>query len=162
VLDAPVSGMRMAAEAGALTFFVGGPDSVLPFVRHGLGAMGEAVIHVGDVGAGQVVKIANNLIAFATAGVVDEAVTVARAAGVDERRLLQGLAHGSARSWIVDNWPFIRREWIASQPGGAAAVRTIVQKDLELAVAAADALAVDAPMAALAAGRVPALLADGR
>jgi 3-hydroxyisobutyrate dehydrogenase len=162
LLDVPVSGMRMAAEAGALTFFVGGPASVLRSVRHGLEAMGGAVIHVGDVGAGQVVKLANNLIAFATAGVVNEAVAVARAAGVDEQRLLEALGHGSARSWVVENWPFLRREWVASQPGGAAAVQAIVAKDLGLAVAAADAFAVDAPLAALAADRVPAVLADGR
>ena len=162
LLDAPVSGMRMAAETAALTFFVGGRENVLRSVRRGLEAMGRAVIHVGDVGAGQVVKIANNLVAFASAGVVNEAVSVARAAAVDEDRLLDALSHGSARSWVVDNWHFLRREWIASQPGGAAAVEAIIEKDLSLALAAAEAVAVEAPLAALAAEIVPRALSEGR
>jgi 3-hydroxyisobutyrate dehydrogenase-like beta-hydroxyacid dehydrogenase len=162
LLDAPVSGMRMAAGAGSLAFFVGGRTELLASVRRGLEAMGRAVVHVGDVGAGQVVKIANNLIAFASAGVVHEAVSFARAAGVDEERLLEALSRGSARSWVVENWRFLRDEWVDSQPGGAAAVQAIIEKDLSLAVTAAEAVAVDAPMAAVAAGVVPGILSGRR
>jgi 3-hydroxyisobutyrate dehydrogenase-like beta-hydroxyacid dehydrogenase len=162
LLDAPVSGMRMAAEEAALTFFVGGRERVLASVRAGLEAMGRAVVHVGDVGAAQVVKIANNLVAFASAGVLHEAVSLARAAAVDEDRLLDALALGSARSWVVENWRFLSGEWSASQPEGAAAVRAIVEKDLSLAVAAARAVAVEAPLAERAAELVPGLLAGER
>jgi 3-hydroxyisobutyrate dehydrogenase-like beta-hydroxyacid dehydrogenase len=157
-LDAPVSGMRMAAAHGTLTFFAGGSAEVLDRARPGLLAMGRTIRHVGDVGAGQVVKIANNLVAFTTAGVVEEAVALARAAGVGEATLLEALACGSARSWVVENFPFLRREWQDSQPGGAAAVRDIVAKDLELATGVADEAGVAAPFAALAAEHVPKTL----
>jgi 3-hydroxyisobutyrate dehydrogenase-like beta-hydroxyacid dehydrogenase len=162
VLDAPVSGMQMAAAAGALTFFVGGPADALPRVSRGLDAMGRAVVHVGDVGAGQVVKIANNLVAFGTAGLVNEVVELAKAAGVDDERLVAALRQGSARSWVVENWRFLRREWVDSQPGGEAAVREIVDKDLTLATITADELGVEAPFAALAAGTVGAVLGSPR
>lgn len=162
VLDAPVSGMRMAAEAGTLAFFVSGPVAALDGVRHGLDAMGRVVMQVGDdVGAGQVVKIANNLMAFASAGLVHEVTEFARRADVDEERLLEALSHGSARSWVIENWPFLSREWSASQPGGAAAVRAIVQKDLDLAATTAQEVGVEAPFTALAAGTVPAVLGRG-
>ena len=158
LLDAPVSGMRMAALAGTLTFFVGGSAQALDRARRGLEAMGAATLHVGDVGAGQVVKIANNLVAFATVGLVDEVAALAAAAGVEEDRLLAALASGSARSWVIDNWRFLRTEWPNSQPGGASAVREIVGKDLGLALATAADLGVDAHFASLAERLVPALL----
>jgi 3-hydroxyisobutyrate dehydrogenase-like beta-hydroxyacid dehydrogenase len=162
VLDAPVSGMQMAATASALTFFVGGPADALPRVRDGLDAMGRGVVHVGDVGAGQVVKIANNLVVFGTAGPVSEVVELAQAAGVDDVRLVAALREGSARSWVVENWRFLSSEWIDSQPGGDAAVREIVNKDLALAKLTADEFGVEAPFASLAAGTVAAVLGSRR
>jgi 3-hydroxyisobutyrate dehydrogenase-like beta-hydroxyacid dehydrogenase len=159
VLDAPVSGMRMAAEQGALAFFVGGSSVALERVRHGLDAMGRVIIHVGDVGAGQAVKIANNLVAFGTAGLVHEATELARLAGVDEERIVEALAVASARSWVVEHWSFLRREWIHSQPGGAPAVRQIVSKDLSLATGAANEAGIPAPFAELAERVVPIVLA---
>jgi 3-hydroxyisobutyrate dehydrogenase-like beta-hydroxyacid dehydrogenase len=161
VLDAPVSGMRMAAEHGTLAFFVGGSSDALERVRRGLEAMGRVVVHVGDVGAGQAVKVANNLVAFGTAGLVHEAIEIARRAGVDERNVIEALAVGSARSWVVEHWSFLRREWIDSQPGGAAAVMEIVSKDLSLATAAASEAGIRAPFAELAERVVPAALAGG-
>jgi 3-hydroxyisobutyrate dehydrogenase-like beta-hydroxyacid dehydrogenase len=155
VLDAPVSGMRMAAAAGKLTFFIGGAVDALEVVRPGLEAMGDTILHVGGLGAGQVVKLANNLIAFGTAGLLDEVVRVAAAAGVDPDRVVQALHHGSARSWAVENWDFLSRGWTESQPGGAAAVGAITRKDLELAAATAAELDINAPFAALAAQAVP-------
>jgi 3-hydroxyisobutyrate dehydrogenase-like beta-hydroxyacid dehydrogenase len=161
VLDAPISGMRLAAEQGTLAFFVGGSSDALERVRHGLDAMGRVVIHVGDVGAGQAVKIANNLVAFGTAGLVHEATELARLAGVDEERVIEALAVASARSWVVEHWSFLRREWIRSQPGGAAAVREIVSKDLSLATGAAKEAGIPAPFAEVAERVVPPVLAGG-
>jgi 3-hydroxyisobutyrate dehydrogenase-like beta-hydroxyacid dehydrogenase len=162
VLDAPVSGMRMAAAAGTLTFFVGGPGQALERARTGLEAMGQAVVHVGDVGAGQVVKIANNAVAFVTAGIVNEVLEIARKAGVDDERVVDALRRGSARSWVLENWAFLMSEWARSQPGGAAAVRDIVDKDLTLARLTADELGLDARFASLAASVVPGVLGPTR
>jgi 3-hydroxyisobutyrate dehydrogenase len=158
VLDAPISGMRMAASAGTLTFFVGGSAEAVERVRAGLEAMGAKIALVGTVGAGQAVKIANNLVAFATVGLVDEAIQLAAAAGVEEERLLAALGAGSGRAWVVENWSFLREQWPNSQPGGAAAIEDIVSKDLGLAVDTADELAVRARFASLAAEVVPPLL----
>lgn len=158
LLDAPVSGMRMAAVAGSLTFFVGGSLEALEQARPGLDAMGERIFHAGEVGAGQAVKLANNAVAFGTVGLLQEALELGRAAGVAEPLLLDALGAGSARSWVIENWSFLRNEWAASQPGGAAAVADIVLKDLELAVETATELGVEASFASVAARRVPPLL----
>ncbi|MCA1682690.1 MAG: NAD(P)-dependent oxidoreductase [Actinobacteria bacterium] len=160
VVDAPVSGMRMAAEAATLAFFVGAAPDALDRVRHGLDAMGRVVVHVGDVGSGQIAKIANNLVAFGNAGILHEATELARAGGVEEHRLLEALAVGSARSWTLTNWGFLRRGWRESQPGGASAVRAIVEKDLTLAASSAATLGVEAPFAALAGRVVPGVVSE--
>ena len=162
VLDAPVSGMRIAAAEGALTFYVGGAPEVVARVREGLDAMGRAVIPVGDVGAGQLVKVANNLVAFGTAGLVHEVIELAAAGGVHEDVLLDALGRGSARSWVAQQWPFLGRQWTESQPGGAGAVRDIVAKDLGLAMSVAGELGVNAPFASLAADVVPGVLGAER
>jgi 3-hydroxyisobutyrate dehydrogenase len=161
VIDAPISGMKMAAEAGTLAFSVGGEASVLARARHALDAIGRVSVLVGGLGAGQVAKIANNLVASGSAAFVHEEAELDHGCGVSEHRLLEALSHGSARGWAVENWPFLRHEWIHSQPAGVGAVRDIVAKDLALAVAAAAEAGVDAPFAALAEQTMPGVLASG-
>lgn len=158
LVDAPVSGMRMAAAAGTLTFFVGGEPAAVDRVRPGLAAMGTQIVDVGGVGAGQAVKLANNLVAFGTVALVREAAAIGAASGVAPEPLLDALSRGSARSWVVENWEFLTADWPDSQPGGVAAVRDIVAKDLTLA---ADAGAT-APFAELAARIVPDFLGGPR
>jgi 3-hydroxyisobutyrate dehydrogenase-like beta-hydroxyacid dehydrogenase len=87
---------------------------------------------------------------------------LARAAGVDEGRLVDALGEGSARAWAVENWRFLSREWIDSQPGGAGAVFEIVDKDLTLAKRTAEELGVEAPFASVAASTLPAVLGSRR
>jgi 3-hydroxyisobutyrate dehydrogenase len=154
VVDAPVSGMQMAAAAGTLTFFVGGDDDAVERARPGLEAMGSTLLRVGGVGAGQVVKLANNLVAFGTAGVVREAVALARSSGVDPETLLGALGQGTARSWVIDNWSWLTGEWAAGQP----AVEDIVRKDLRAAYRACEQAGIEAPFAELAACLVPSAL----
>lgn len=131
-LDAPISGMRMAAADGRLSFFAGGGAVELERARPGLEAMGRTILHVGEVGAGQVAKVLNNLVAFSTLGIVSEAIAIGAAAGVDEATLLEVFASGSASSWVVANFEFLARLWRESQPGGTRAIREIVAKDLGL------------------------------
>lgn len=160
VIDAPISGMRVAAEAGSLTFFVGGHPESVQRATPGLEAMGETIVHVGDVGSGQVVKLANNLVAFGTLAFLREAVALGSATGTDAATLLSALGRGTAQSWVAEHWDFLTREWALSHPGGAKAIGDIVHKDLDGAVLAATESGVQAPFAALAARLVPPALVE--
>jgi hypothetical protein len=102
-LDAPIARTRQAAQDGTLSVMVGGPralfDDVEPLIR----CFATDVTHCGDVGAGQVTKILNNMVLFETVNALSEAVAVAKSAGVDPRLLLETLSKGSADSFALRN-----------------------------------------------------------
>lgn len=101
--DAPVARTRAAAEAGTLSIMVGAAASVYarlePLLRH----MGEDITHCGDVGAGQTVKLMNNMVLFQTVSALAEALHIARRSGVDPQVLFETLAKGSADSFALRN-----------------------------------------------------------
>ena len=101
--DAPVARTRAAAEAGTLSIMVGAAENIYarlePLLRH----MGEDVTHCGDVGAGQTVKLMNNMVLFQTVSALAEALHIARRSGVDSQVLLETLAKGSADSFALRN-----------------------------------------------------------
>jgi 3-hydroxyisobutyrate dehydrogenase len=102
-LDAPIARTRQAAQDGTLSVMVGGPrdlyDAIEPLIR----CFATDVTHCGDVGAGQVTKILNNMVLFETVNALSEAVAVAKAAGVDPKLLLETLSKGSADSFALRN-----------------------------------------------------------
>ena len=102
-LDAPIARTRQAAQDGTLSVMVGGPrelyDAVEPLIR----CFATDVTHCGDVGAGQVTKILNNMVLFETVNALSEAVAVAKASGVDPKLLLETLSKGSADSFALRN-----------------------------------------------------------
>jgi hypothetical protein len=102
-LDAPIARTRQAAQDGTLSVMVGGPrelyDAIAPLIR----CFATDLTHCGDVGAGQVTKILNNMVLFETVNALSEAVAVAKAAGVDPKLLLETLAKGSADSFALRN-----------------------------------------------------------
>jgi hypothetical protein len=102
-LDAPIARTRQAAQDGTLSVMVGGPrahfDAVEPLIRY----FATDVTHCGDVGAGQVTKILNNMVLFETVNALSEAVAVAKSAGVDPRLLFETLSKGSADSFALRN-----------------------------------------------------------
>jgi 2-hydroxy-3-oxopropionate reductase len=102
VVDAPVSGGPHNAAAGALTLFVGGADDAVATVRPVLGSYGEPILHVGPLGAGQKVKLINNVLFAAQIGLLSDAVELAGRLGVAESALLAALPHGSAASRVLD------------------------------------------------------------
>jgi len=104
LLDAPVSGMAMRAQAGTLTFLVGGDEADLELARPGLDAMGERIFHLGEIGAGQVAKLANNLASLSTVMVVMEAVELGVRAGVPEEQLLE-VHFTTGRSYLFHHVP---------------------------------------------------------
>lgn len=101
-LDAPVTGSSPRAEAGTLTIMVGGTEADLADARPLLDAMGTLVVHVGEVGQGQMLKLINNATAAANAVALGEALLVARATGVDLDALEQVMRTGSGGSAVLE------------------------------------------------------------
>ena len=101
--DAPVARTRQAAIDGTLSIMVGATpltfERIEPLLRH----MASEVTHCGAAGAGQTVKILNNMVRFQTVVALAEALTIARAQGVDGKVLFETLAKGSADSFALRN-----------------------------------------------------------
>jgi 3-hydroxyisobutyrate dehydrogenase-like beta-hydroxyacid dehydrogenase len=102
-LDAPVARTRQAARDGTLSIMVGGPADGFEAVRPYLACMGSEATHCGGHGAGQVVKILNNMVLFMTGQALGEALAIARNAGVDGKLLFEVMSKGSADSFAVRN-----------------------------------------------------------
>lgn len=100
-LDAPVSGGVVGAEAGTLAILVGGTADAFETARPVLGLLGQPT-HLGPVGAGQVAKLANQLIVATTIGAVAEGFQLAQAGGCDIAALRKALLGGFAESRILD------------------------------------------------------------
>lgn len=101
--DAPIARTRQAAQDGTLSVMVGAPDElfarIVPLIR----CFATDVTRCGDVGAGQVTKILNNMVLFETVNALAEAVAVAKRSGVEPTLLLETLAKGSADSFALRN-----------------------------------------------------------
>lgn len=104
MLDAPVSGGIAGAEAGSLTFMVGGPVAALERARPVLLAMGATVIHAGAGGAGQAAKICNNLILGISMIAVSEAFVLARHLGLAPEKLFEISAKSSGQCWSLTSY----------------------------------------------------------
>ena len=100
-LDAPVARSREAANNGTLLITVGGPAALFEEIAPWLRCMGSDVVHCGDVGAGQVVKIMNNMVLLSTVNALAEAMAIAESAGVDKTMLANVLKLGSADSFAL-------------------------------------------------------------
>lgn len=102
-LDAPVSGGPIGAKKATLSIMVGGDADAfhraLPFFR----GMGTTITHVGESGAGQAVKLCNQLVCGLNIQAICEAIALARASGVDLDQLRKVLLGGSAASWMLEN-----------------------------------------------------------
>ena len=102
-LDAPIARTRQAAQDGTLSVMVGGPRALYDAVESLIRCFATDVTHCGDVGAGQVTKILNNMVLFETVNALSEAVAVAKSADVDPKLLLETLSKGSADSFALRN-----------------------------------------------------------
>ncbi len=98
MLDAPVTGSSPRAEDGSLTIMVGGEREDFQRVRSLLETMGELIVHVGELGQGQMLKLINNSLGAANAAAVAEALLLARATGVDLDALVEVTSAGSGAS----------------------------------------------------------------
>lgn len=98
MMDAPVTGSSPRAEAGTLTIMAGGEPEDFERVRPLLGSMGELVVHVGELGQGEMLKLINNSLGAANAAAVAEALLLADATGVDLDALVKVTQSGSGAS----------------------------------------------------------------
>jgi 3-hydroxyisobutyrate dehydrogenase len=101
--DAPIARTRQAAQDGTLSVMVGTTQQLYTAIEPLIRCFATDVTHCGDVGAGQVTKILNNLVLFETVNALAEAVAVARHSGVDAKLLLETLSKGSADSFALRN-----------------------------------------------------------
>ena len=156
-LDAPVSGGEVGATAATLTIMVGGPQAAFDTVKPLFDLMGKNITLVGDNGAGQTAKVANQIIVALTLEAVGEALLFASKAGVDPARVRQALMGGFAGSRILEvhGERMIKRTF---DPGFRVALH---QKDLNLALASARALNISLPNTAMTQELFNACAANG-
>ena len=145
-VDAPVSGGQVGARDASLTIMVGATEQGFARVKPLLALMGKNVTHVGGHGAGQICKVANQIVVAATIEAVAEGLLFASRSGVDPARVREALLGGFASSRILElhGRRMIERNF---EPGARVELH---QKDLELALSAARQLGLGLPGTALA------------
>jgi 3-hydroxyisobutyrate dehydrogenase len=145
MLDAPVSGGDAGAIAGTLSIMVGGEKAVVARVRPIFEVLGKTITHAGPIGAGQTVKLCNQVAIAGTLDGVCEALALAQKSGVDPERMLDAISAGAAGSWQMSNLGprIIDRDFA---PGFM--VR-LLQKDLRLALEAGRGVRQPLPVTAL-------------
>ena len=104
-LDAPVSGGDIGARNATLTIMVGGDASALEKAMPVLNATGKTITHVGDSGAGQVAKAANQIMVAAQMVAMGELLVFSKKAGVDPRKVVEAIKGGAAQCWTLDVKP---------------------------------------------------------
>jgi 3-hydroxyisobutyrate dehydrogenase-like beta-hydroxyacid dehydrogenase len=157
--DAPVARTRFAAERGELSVMVGADAPTFARIEPYLRCFASDVLHCGEVGAGQVVKLLNNMVLFEIGGAIAEALAIARRSGVDAEVLLDALSKGSADSFALRNHAktaMLPR----SYPERAFSTRYAL-KDLEYALALAAQAGVNASGARLVRERFAQAIAAG-
>jgi 2-hydroxy-3-oxopropionate reductase len=140
-LDAPVSGGDVGAKAATLTIMVGGSVAAFERARPLLALMGRTITHIGEVGAGQTAKVANQIIVALTVEAVGEALLFAARAGVDPARVRSALMGGFAASRILERHGerMLTRDF---EPGFRLSLH---RKDLAVALESARALQLPLP-----------------
>ena len=104
-LDAPVSGGDIGAQRGTLAIMIGGPAEALARVLPVLEAIGKTITHVGESGAGQIAKAANQTMVAAHMVAMGELLILAKKAGADPRKVVAAIQGGAAQCWTLDNKP---------------------------------------------------------
>ncbi len=147
VMDAPVSGGDTGAKAGTLTIIAGGGKETFERCRPVFEAMGKNLFHVGGVGIGQVVKIANQIIGGTILAVVSEALVMGVKAGADPEVLRQviGVSSGNSNLFQARVGDFMLKDQF--QPGF---MLDLMKKDIGLALEIGKALSVPMPVGAAA------------
>jgi len=158
MLDAPVSGGDKGAIAGTLSIMVGGSEAGFERAKPILAAMGKTIVHVGPAGAGQVVKVCNQVVVAVVIEAVAEALVLGAKAGVDPAKIADVLQGGLAATKVLE----MRRENMLTgrfDPGFRVRLH---RKDLKNALELAGETNVALPAAALVEQLMRAMAAAGR
>ncbi|MFA7437389.1 3-hydroxyisobutyrate dehydrogenase [Castellaniella sp.] len=153
MIDAPVSGGTGGAQAGTLTFIVGGAEADLQAARPLLEAMGKNIFHAGEAGAGQVAKICNNMLLGILMAGTAEALALGVANGLDPKTLSNIIAKSSGRNWateLYNPWPGVMEHAPASHEYAGGFGVDLMLKDLGLAAEASMHARATTPLGELA------------
>jgi 3-hydroxyisobutyrate dehydrogenase len=164
IVDAPVSGGIAAANAGTLTFMVGGTDAAFAAAQPILAAMGAAVIHAGGAGAGQAAKICNNMLLGASMVATSEAFAMAERLGLDLQTFYDISSRASGQNWSMTSYcpvPGVGPKTPADNDYQGGFTTALMLKDLRLAMAAAREAGADVPMGRRAAELYEAFAGSG-
>jgi 2-hydroxy-3-oxopropionate reductase len=156
-LDAPVSGGDVGARAGTLAIMVGGPAEVLDKVMPVLLVMGRTITHVGDAGAGQVAKAANQIMVAAQMVAMGELLIFSQKAGVDPRKVVEAIKGGAAQCWTLD----VKPPRLFSGDRNPGFKSRMMSKDLNIILETAREYGIPLPSAALDAQLYSAMLQNG-
>jgi 3-hydroxyisobutyrate dehydrogenase-like beta-hydroxyacid dehydrogenase len=146
--DAPIARTRQAAETGTLSVMVGGDAAVFELVRPLIATFASDITHCGAVGAGQVVKILNNMVLMQTVVALGEALETAKRAGLDASLLFQTLAKGSADSFALRNHGM--KAMLPDSYPERSFSATYARKDISYALDLAQSVGIHLPGAELA------------
>ena len=149
MVDAPVSGGIAAADAGTLTFMVGGTDEGFAKAQPILDKMGKAVIHAGDAGAGQAAKICNNMLLGATMAATAETFALAEKLGLDLQTFYDISSQASGQSWSMTSYcpvPGVGPKAPSDNDYNGGFAAALMLKDLKLAMEAAQNNGAYTPM----------------
>ena len=157
MLDAPISGGSEGAANGTLSIMIGGGEGDVARAMPCFEAMGSTITHVGEQGAGQTVKLSNQILCVVNMLAASEALLFAKAGGVDLDKMLQAVTGGAAGSWMLANRgpQVIDDYW---EPGFSIDLQ---QKDLRLVLGAADKMGIPVIATALCFNLYRTLQAQG-
>ena len=142
-VDAPVSGGEPGAIAGTLAIMVGGDEQIVEKVKPLLAHMGKSVVRVGDIGAGQTVKLVNQILVALHIGAMGEAMLLAKKCNVDCMQTYEAIKNGLAGSNVLNaKVPLVLDRNF--KPGFKMKLH---KKDLRNAMSVADELGLDLPLA---------------
>jgi 2-hydroxy-3-oxopropionate reductase len=158
MLDAPVSGGEPKAAEGTLAIMVGGPKDTFAEVKDILGIMGASVTRVGEIGSGNMTKLANQIIVALNIAAMSEAMVLAAKAGVDPEKVFQAIRGGLAGSTVLDaKMPLVLKGNF--KPGFRIELHI---KDLANALDTAHQIGVSVPLSAAVMEVMQALKVDGK
>ena len=164
MVDAPVSGGISAANAGSLTFMVGGANDDFARAEPILASMGKAVIHAGHSGAGQAAKICNNMLLGASMIATAETFAMAEKLGLDLQTFYNIASKASGQNWSMTSYcpvPGVGPTSPADNDYQGGFATSLMLKDLTLAMEAAKSVGADTPMGQRAAELYQAFADDG-
>jgi 3-hydroxyisobutyrate dehydrogenase len=144
VLDAPVSGAKFGADTGTLNLMVGGDEALFNKMVPILKTISINQYHMGPIGMGEVAKLANNIVAFASVTATTEALAFAAAAGLPVNKMLDLFNVSTGSTWVSHRWHTVAN---LKKDHSPASTFHVVHKDLNLGLSYAKELDVDLPLA---------------